>query len=102
MDNDPRPLIAAPRHDPLPFGQPRDYPVGVRFIRPHELARLNGEPVDLIQQLRQREHRYEPTAGERLVEFFRRNGELVVASGCYVLTILIGMYFAYQLGRGLL
>jgi hypothetical protein len=71
----------APRHDPQPFGTaPRDYPAGVRFIRPHELARLNGEPVDLIEQLRQREREreYRRSLGERLVDFFDEHGDLCV------------------------
>jgi hypothetical protein len=29
--------------DVLPFGQPRDFPIGVRFIPPEELARLTGD-----------------------------------------------------------
>jgi hypothetical protein len=77
-DNMPTDTIR-PRHDPQPFGTaPRDYPAGVRFIRPHELARLNGEPGDLIEQLRQREREYRPSLGDRLVDFFDEHGDLCV------------------------
>jgi hypothetical protein len=44
--------------DILPFGQPRDHVEGARYIRPHDLARINGEPVDIYASFQPDEPKY--------------------------------------------
>jgi hypothetical protein len=52
---------------------------------------------DLYEALRHVDHR--PPLGERLVRFFRRNS-FSVGVVCYVVAVAVGMYFAFQIGRG--
>jgi hypothetical protein len=74
---------------------------GTRRSVIHDLeARLRDDRPDLFEALRENARR-EPTWGEKLVEFFRRSS-FACGIALYLLAVAVGMYFAFQLGRGVL
>lgn len=77
--------------------RPSDY-AGARFIQPHHLAALNGEPVDLVEQLkRQAEARAEREAEAKII--WRQR---LIAYACCLLSAFAVIYFAAEFVRSLL
>jgi hypothetical protein len=80
-------------------------PATIHHLNAHRVVQLPVKTLDQIARDHEGQHHRAFVGGIRpvrepaLVRFFRRNAERI-GIACYVVAVLAGCWFAFQLGRG--